>query len=74
MRNQRVVVSRFGGPESLRQGRRSWLGTASTLFFLEATLALNLAPIGWRVVIYSIQRRKRRHPEDYREDLTALFH
>ena len=58
----------------LRQGRRSWPGTASTLFFLGTTLALNLLSIGRRVVIYSIQRRKRQHPEAYRQDLTKLFH
>lgn len=25
-------------------------------------------------MVYSIQRRKRQHPEDYRQDLTELFH
>lgn len=64
----------YGMTAVLRQGRRSWLGTASTLFSLGMALALGVVPIGGRVVLYSIQRRKRQHPEDYRQDLTELFY
>lgn len=63
----------YGMTTALRSGRRNWRGTSATVFCLLAALAKNLVPDGRRVTIYSIQNRKRKHPNDYRADLTTLF-
>ena len=58
---------------ALRGGHRNWRGTTATTYYLLSGLARNLWPDGRHVAIYSIQNRKRKHPEEYREDLTTLF-
>lgn len=56
----------YGMTTALRGGRRNWRGTSATIWYLLAALAKNLLPDGRRVTFYSIQNRKRKHPDDYR--------
>ena len=63
----------YGMTTALRGGRRNWRGTSATIYYLLSGLARNLVPDWRHVAIFSIQNRKRKHPDEYRADLTELL-
>jgi NADPH2:quinone reductase len=63
----------YGMTSALQHGRRSLSSLASILMNPAGGFALNLWPDGRTFKLYSIQMRKRRHPEDYRDDLGQLL-
>ena len=71
LRGGRVVF--YGMTSALRMGRRFRLSTVSTLAYALGALTLNVWPDGRAVRLYSIQNRKRRHPKEYRDDLTQVL-
>jgi NADPH:quinone reductase-like Zn-dependent oxidoreductase len=63
----------YGMTSALRHGRRSLSSLVSSVAYPAGGFALNLLPDGRTVKLYSIQMRKRRHPEDYLHDLGRLL-
>ena len=63
----------YGLQSSLNQGKRSLGRVASDAVGWGTAFALGLVSPTKRVRLYSIQMLKRRHPDWFREDLTALL-
>jgi NADPH2:quinone reductase len=63
----------YGMTSALRNGRRSLSSVVSTLMYPAGGFALNLVPNGRTFKLYSIQTRKRRHPDDFLHDLGRLL-
>ncbi len=63
----------YGLSATLQGGRRQLRSTLANLKDWVKIFSLNLASDRRRVILYSIQTLKRRHPEWYRADLIVLF-
>lgn len=63
----------YGMTSALRNGSRAFLSAIRTAAHAVGAFAMNIMPDGRTVALYSIQNRKRRHPTDYRDDLTKLL-
>ena len=70
-RGGRLVA--YGFQSSLLQGKRSISGVVSDAAGWATAFALNLVNLKKRLLVYSIQMLKRRHPDWFREDLKTLF-
>ena len=70
-RGGRLVA--YGFQSSLSNGKRSIPRVVSDAAGWASAFALSFANPGRKLRVYSIQMLKRRHPDWFREDLTALF-
>ena len=70
-RGGRLVA--YGFQSSLTKGKRSVGRVVSDATGWATAFALNLANPNKRLRVYSVQMLKRRHPDWFRDDLTALF-